>query len=370
VVELTGQEFGLLHEALLDAFIDYEDLDLMLARTGRNLADIAPRGPNPAVVTRLIKVAQTRDWIGELIEAARAGNDTNMQLIEVAAAIGLASVGVDVSEDNREQALGNVNDHLERIVGSKGTLIDAGTFASGIQELERQVCRVEVKSGAFGTGFLIGPDRVLTNHHVVSHLIDASGEPNEIVLRFDFRRLRDGQTISPGIEVRLADDWLVDFEPFSPADSQEADGALPAPNELNYAVLRTMEPIGLQPSSGAGGSIRRWIVPSEMAEPFATGAFLMLVAHLQDGPMAVSAMDDAVVGLNGNGTRVRYRNTTGHGSSGSPVVNRNMDLVALHHARRRNPDDATVDYGEGIPISKIRENLTRKGLDSVFAPPS
>ena len=39
----------------------------------------------------------------------------------------------------------------------------------------------------------------------------------------------------------------------------------------------------------------------------------------------------AVIGLNGNGTRLRYRTNTEPGASGSPVFTVDWSIVALHH---------------------------------------
>jgi hypothetical protein len=63
------------------------------------------------------------------------------------------------------------------------------------------------------------------------------------------------------------------------------------------------------------------------------------------------------------------------GSSGSPVLDRNLELVALHHAGQPGSPDFGLDchqqvtpaeYNEGVPIAAIQRNLAESGLSWVF----
>ncbi len=63
------------------------------------------------------------------------------------------------------------------------------------------------------------PDPVLTNHHVIAPAIalgqgrtasaDKAADPSPVIVRFDYKALDDGTTIHPGLEVGLAEDWLL-----------------------------------------------------------------------------------------------------------------------------------------------------------------
>jgi V8-like Glu-specific endopeptidase len=69
---------------------------------------------------------------------------------------------------------------------------------------------------------------------------------------------------------------------------------------------------------------------------------------------------DSILGENDNGTRLRYRTNTEHGSSGSPCFDCDWNLVALHHygdpAYHKNPE-----FNQGIPIRAIRQLLESRG---------
>jgi len=372
---LTGPEFSKLEGALRDAHVDYDDLGRTLRRAGHRIQDITGPGPLPSVVTQVIQFAETRDWVHDLVAAARASNPRNVKLLAVAAAIGLEPAGVPPDGLPPEQSLPQMVAHLERLVDPARGIEDLGSFAARLQELLGQVCAVELGDD-FGTGFLIGPETVLTNYHVVAKAIKGSFDAGAVRLRFDYRRLRDGLTANAGVAYELADEWLVHTEPYSAVDTKPYDAAkLPAETELDYAVLRTREKIGLTAPSGPVDAQRGWIIPRASAYEFPVDSFLMIVQHPCHDPISFDDVDDAVLRVNGNGTRVHYRTNTLPGSSGSPVLSRTMDLVALHHAGEPGSPDfglpchkqvTQASYNEGIPISKIQADLSAKGLSWVF----
>jgi V8-like Glu-specific endopeptidase len=65
------------------------------------------------------------------------------------------------------------------------------------------------------------------------------------------------------------------------------------------------------------------------------------------------------VGAVWDGRRLRYRNNTEPGSSGSPVFNFEWELVALHHGGARGKEP--VAYNQGIPAAQIRAHVEAKG---------
>ena len=71
---------------------------------------------------------------------------------------------------------------------------------------------------------------------------------------------------------------------------------------------------------------------------------------------------EAVIGLNGNRTRVRYTTTTEPGSSGSPCFGPDWQWVALHHSGDpKYWQGQRPDFNQGIPIPAIRQLLAARG---------
>src|SRR5262249_36255187 len=86
---------------------------------------------------------------------------------------------------------------------------------------------------------------------------------------------------------------------------------------------------------------------------------ILIVQHPRGRPMELALGANALIGPNGNGTRVRYRTNTEPGSSGSPVFDLDWNLVALHHAG--DPVyrlHYTAQWNQGIPFHLIAARLT------------
>ena len=39
---------------------------------------------------------------------------------------------------------------------------------------ERQICRIVIQERDYGTGFLLGPNVIMTNYHILEDVIDGS----------------------------------------------------------------------------------------------------------------------------------------------------------------------------------------------------
>jgi hypothetical protein len=104
-----------------------------------------------------------------------------------------------------------------------------------------------------------------------------------------------------------------------------------------------------------------------LADAFQPGSSLFIVQHPRGRPMELALGTRALIGLNRNGTRVRYRTNTDHGSSGSPAFDLSWNLLALHHAG--DPDYAlahTPEWNQGVPFHLITSRLIRRGFGNLL----
>ena len=228
--------------------------------------------------------------------------------------------------------------------------------------IETQVCRVETPY-EMGTGFLVGPDLVITNYHVMKAVINDTSAAPKVVLRFDYKQLSGGGIVNPGTKVQLAkNNWLLDSSPYSQSD-RLADPGNQTPNldELDYALLRLASDVGDEPVAGAkaeqGTPKRGWIRPL-LTYAFPQNAPVFIVQHPLAKPLKLALDTKSVIGRNSNNTRVRYVTNTEKGSSGSPVFNEKWELVALHHSGDRS---IVPVYNQGIPFAAITNLLAERG---------
>src|SRR5438309_9224185 len=125
----------------------------------------------------------------------------------------------------------------------------------------------------YGTGFLVAPDLLMTNYHVIEAVDKGeqgktthhgySAKSTNMRCRFDYKRMNGG-TVNDGTVYRAAVNWRYDVSPYDP----------PGPENLDYAILRLEIspgnlPIG--PDPGRFGSKRGFIKVPEAEYSFAQG---------------------------------------------------------------------------------------------------
>jgi hypothetical protein len=353
--------------ALLDAFQTQNSLREMLHhRLGKSPNAVGPASKETErlsdTVFKLVDEAEDEGWKLDLIAAARESRPRNVALIAFSERHGLSALSTSPPE-------------LERIIRDTNAFLPINVWREKMGKVESAVCRVEVetnKGTVFGTGFLISPDILITNYHVVESAIlgeegksthdglKAGGE--DIGLRFDYKRTKSGSVLNPGTVYKLVKQgWLINHSPY--AQNRHS----PDPEELDYALLRVegkpgCDSIGntLEPEA----SNRGWIELSNVTHNFPSSPALVIVQHPRSTPLKIAIDTEAVIGVNEKGTMVKYRTNTEHGSSGSPCFNMNWELVALHHSG--DPDFWNPKYNAGTPISAILALLEKRGLRSIL----
>ena len=224
--ELQGKLLNELYTALLDAF-DREELRRMLAfELNKKLERITTNSGMETIVLDVIEYAERGDFSAELLQAARVTKPQNVKLFICAQQFGLAPS----------------TEVLERKIRSSNSMFDPLSWRTRLAELEFRICRIEIHTGyppEYGTGFLLGPDVVMTNYHVMEKVIHKQVSPGNVILRFDFKTLENGLSVNEGTTYTLGkDDWLLDASPYNPTEKSNPDAANPLEEELDYALLR------------------------------------------------------------------------------------------------------------------------------------
>src|SRR5262249_44248823 len=221
--------------------------------------------------------------------------------------------------------------------------------------LQGQVCRIE--AAASGTGFLVAPDLVLTNFHVLEGEIGV-GNCAGVLCRFDYL-----SESSRGTAVRLAaENPCLAHAKYAPAD-QKNDGRAAEKSELDYALVRLSRPVATD-RVGDKGLARGTVVTSASAPVPPEKKIVFIAQHPEAGPL--SASWGLSLGPASEGLRFRYTADTLGGSSGSPVSDGDLSLIALHHAGEPGSKLQPGAYNQGIPISLIVADLAGKGIDKFW----
>jgi len=194
----------------------------------------------------------------------------------------------------------------EALLG-RNDLLDVN-FLDRCMMARRCVGRIRVQGGGrqgWATGFLIAPGVILTNHHVFP---DAASVANS----------------------RIGFDYWFDVSGNRPSEPDEYD--------LNPGLLYVSDPdldyaaVAVVPRSLAGAEISRrgylrMIPESGKAKE---GDFVTLLQHPDGVPMQIALRENEVVRAAEDEPYLWYKADTAHGSSGSPVFNDSLQLVALH----------------------------------------
>jgi hypothetical protein len=340
---VSGYDEAALVRALCSACPTYDALEeLLLVRLGVELTDLAGPDEQRVVAAAVVRVARANGWLLPLLTA----------------------IG---REQPRDPDVGKVlppgaPEALESIVNAAADFLDPMVLGEKLIEYVPRVCRVVMRTRAVtrqGTGFLVGPDLVLTNHHVLTELLAGTAPPASVRCKFDYRVV--GDDVEHGTEHGLASRWRLADSPPSAADwdlGPLAPGGGTS-GELDYALVRLDSPVGVEvlPS----GVQRGWCRLPDPVPALRPGMRLLILQHPRHEPIKLAFEHDGVLALNGDASRVTHRVNTLGGSSGAPCFTDDFELVAVHHAGFGN------SRNEAIPIAAIAGHLRSAGRAALLA---
>ena len=318
---------------------------------------------------RLLQIIQDAGKIADAIRVLREQAHTNAWLM-----VGLKRLvdGEKLSDDNL-QAL--VNDY-EPFLSSK-------SLQENLPRVLRTVCAVALGppiNSIVGSGFLIAPDLVMTNFHVLETLLDVDPGSNivsrkptahgkDIYFFFDYLAA-PAPNVPPeaGLAVTAADDWLVYARNRLKGDGTDHQAAVTT--EYDYAVVRLARRVGDLSARKGGGNKRGWLqLPTEGIEVF-TKKRIIVFQHPQKAPQQWDIGDYEK--MDQSGTRVWYQVSSAHGSSGGAAVDKDGRLFALHNAAVEVSDVAVagMKLNQGIRIDKIIADLAVEAPSVLDTPPN
>ncbi|MGS2641792.1 DNA/RNA non-specific endonuclease [Streptosporangium sp. G12] len=225
---------------------------------------------------------------------------------------------------------------LERIIQTNDLL--PVSYLEGGAAAARAVGRVVVRDargrlGGYGTGSLVSPHLLLTNHHVLTDATTAGRSGVE----FDYQDGIDGRPLP-----------LQGF-------SLDPDRFFVADQELDFALVA----VKADPGELARFGFNRLVATEGKA---IVGDFVTIVQHPGGEKKQVALRENRIVDV--LELFLHYQTDTEPGSSGSPVFNDQWEIVALHHAGvpAASHDGLGGVINEGVRVSRLLAFLRCQSL--------
>lgn len=255
-----------------------------------------------AHVNRLLDAVASGEGLSPIVQMARES------LAKKVMAIGQLAPDAEVAPEDID------NSFVERVIGQTRDFLAVQFFDRG-RAASRAVCRIVTNlpdGQSFGTGFLVTPSLLITNHHVLSNSNDAASSTAE----FNYQ-LNDANAVLP------VETFQLDPARFFLTDK-----------DLDFAL------VAVAPRSSAGTPLTSFgfcpLIGSE--GKIIIGQPVNVIQHPKGELKQVVVRQNKLVDLPDKqpGSDIdryaHYEADTEPGSSGSPVFNDQWEVVALHHS--------------------------------------
>lgn len=370
---LSATRIGELTDTLIDAGLATNDnLDTLAANLPRAYTSRWPRRSSPvgtmsAVLDDLNNTDRLTDgtvpfvvWLQGAARLTRMIDAPTKVINAVLAEINAKSTGgasltpadrAVLPTGRNEQIIGR--DELLPFEFLKGGF-DAGKSVARLSVQSYQNGVAQVSGGEpikyVGTGWLLAPDLLMTNHHVIN-----AREPSEGLASADDLQLQAKSMLIDFDFEAAAVNAAADIAPPVTVKAIEAFGSMEGP--LDYALLRLSQSVALKPLT---------ISPDEIMLPPNPDLYpaVNIIQHPNGGPKMVACRSNLVVRV-ANG-QLYYLTDTMNGSSGSPVFDDKWRVVGLHKKTDylqgisyRGKDNGWVNVGTAI--TRIVDDLRRQG---------
>jgi endonuclease G, mitochondrial len=295
--------------------------------------------------------ADSPDRVRQRLQRLGLGNSQIQQLIEQAT----LEAGIT---DDLSAGIG-----LERIFQANNLLpiayLEQGT------KVAQSIGRVVIKhrdrtTRGYGTGFLVSPQLLLTNNHVLPDSDTAANSQIE----FNYQTAFGGTTQSP---------TAFDLDPatFFVTDKR-----------LDYSLVAVTS----QSASGLALGQFGWLPLIAAQGKIILGEFVNIIQHPNGERKQIAMRENVLIDVLTD--FLQYQTDTAPGSSGSPVFNDQWEVVALHHSGvpKRNQQNQILALNgqvwqeqdgdqqiawlanEGIRISRIIQHLQQQTLSTTAIP--
>lgn len=282
-----------------------------------------------------LDAAKTSGRMTELLEAVRAARPTlGARLAELTGQVTVleartgGAAGLRQPDGPGWQGFGQE----ELVVAGSNTLLGIAFLSVGLSR-SRSICRIRASFPGgkefVGTAALIGPNLLLTNHHVLHDWENRDRAARTAEAWFGFED--DEAGLSRQLTIVGCDATTIVGE-----------------RAHDWAVVRTTK----APPSDTPVLLLRGAPAPQVND------YVFIIQHPDGGPKMIALSHNLVRSVTND--VLQYWTDTKSGSSGAPVFNRHWQVVGLHHHWVEAPAEDGVDYrNQGRRIERVIEGLTR-----------
>ena len=287
----------------------------------------------------------------------------------------LLSAGAIPEVDKKTPAASSMQIDLQGIVQPLLGYLRPELLQTGVMTATRRVGCIIIDHGTekvTGTGFLVGPQALMTAWHVVSLLVDAKGAvlPNsQSEIRIEFDRFGGSHET---VTVHVAEQWLIESSRYHPTEMPSVTvtdfnnvAAEGFDVFLDYAVIRLQTAVGRE-----RGFYK--LDPQRKPRVNAAGAQVTLFQHPSGVGMRVAMGVGVALWPPVLESRLRHNANAQHGASGGLLVDAEFQPIALHQCGFSDEGGSAVING-AIPTAciatkgeKVADYLTVIGFDPIW----
>jgi V8-like Glu-specific endopeptidase len=306
-------------------------------------------GETPMVIWyQMLKYAAERDQVDKLLEVLlvpEEGNADNEFLKGALKNIREHKDVIDKKMPDDEWKGGEIKvETREKILGKKSTLLPIGFLENGTDK-SKAIVRIDC-GNMVGSGFVIENGWLVTNNHVLPNREVAA----EAVIQFGYQFPKTLKSSEKSV-TEIKPERVASLDPGTENEKRFFTDA-----KLDFTLVKIKEQdIQELKDYGFLQLSKNGVQPND---------FVNIIQHPLGGPKQIGIYNNLV--MYADDDIVQYMTDTAEGSSGSPVLNSDWEVVALHHSGGWVDDRTTnqkVRRNQGTNIKRISDFILANKLN-------